>query len=90
MRRLVPVIATAILAACASQQTQTKSPTATALPSAGFSLSNLDRGANACTNFYQFANGGWLKSNPIPAAYSRWGNFSVVETANLEKMHTIL
>ncbi|HEX9162406.1 MAG TPA: M13 family metallopeptidase, partial [Thermoanaerobaculia bacterium] len=47
-------------------------------------------GANACTNFYQFANGGWLKSNPIPAAYSRWGNFSVVETANLEKMHTIL
>jgi len=33
---------------------------------------NLDRSANACTDFYQFANGGWLKSNPLPAAYSRW------------------
>ena len=36
---------------------------------------NLDRTANACVDFYQFANGGWVKNNPIPAAYSRWGSF---------------
>lgn len=30
---------------------------------------NLDRTANACVDFYQFANGGWIKSNPIPAAF---------------------
>ena len=29
---------------------------------------NLDRSVSACTDFYQFANGGWLKRNPIPAA----------------------
>lgn len=33
----------------------------------------MDRPANACTNFYQFANGGWLKRDTIPAAYSSSG-----------------
>ncbi len=33
----------------------------------------LDRTANACTNFYQFANGGWLKRDTIPAAYASSG-----------------
>lgn len=36
----------------------------------GFPLSNLDRSVPACTNFFQYAVGGWLKANPIPAAYS--------------------
>lgn len=33
----------------------------------------IDRSANACTNFFQFANGGWLKRDTIPAAYSSSG-----------------
>jgi putative endopeptidase len=33
----------------------------------------LDRGANACVDFFQFANGGWLKRDTIPAAYSTSG-----------------
>ena len=31
---------------------------------------NLDRTANACVDFYQFANGGWLKHDTIPPAFS--------------------
>ena len=43
---------------------------------------NVDRTANACTDFYQFANGGWLRNNPIPAAYSRWGSFEELGEKN--------
>lgn len=33
----------------------------------------MDRTANACTNFYQFANGAWLQRDTIPAAYASSG-----------------
>ncbi len=36
---------------------------------------NLDRSVSACTDFYQCANGGWIKARPVPAAFSRWGSF---------------
>lgn len=33
----------------------------------------IDRSANACVDFFQFANGAWLKNDTIPAAYSSTG-----------------
>jgi putative endopeptidase len=51
---------------------------------------NIDRSANACTDFYQFANGGWLKSNPLPAAYSRWGSFEELGEKNQANLTKIL
>ena len=35
--------------------------------------SNLDTSVAACQDFYEFANGGWLKHDTIPAAYSSSG-----------------
>jgi putative endopeptidase len=43
---------------------------------------DIDRTANACTDFYQFANGGWLKANPVPAAFSTWGSFTELTERN--------
>jgi putative endopeptidase len=51
---------------------------------------NVDRSANACVDFYQFANGGWIKNNPIPAAYSRWGSFNELEEKNQSELTKIL
>jgi putative endopeptidase len=51
---------------------------------------NLDRSANACVDFYQFANGGWLKRNPLPAAYSRWGSFDELGDMNQAALTKIL
>jgi putative endopeptidase len=51
---------------------------------------NIDRTANACVDFYQFANGGWLKSNPLPAAYSRWGSFEELGETNRSNLTKIL
>jgi putative endopeptidase len=39
---------------------------------------NLDTSVRPQDNFFQYANGGWLKRNPIPAAYSSWGIGNVV------------
>ena len=82
--------------ACATQQQPMSSPAPAPVPAAaptvstGFEVTNIDRTASACNDFYQFAIGGWIKRNPIPPAYSRWGSFHVLDVANQEKMRTIL
>jgi putative endopeptidase len=39
---------------------------------------NLDKSINPGTDFFHYANGTWLKNNPIPPAYSSWGIGNVV------------
>ncbi len=56
----------------------------------GFDFSNLDRTANACVDFDQFANGGWKAKHPIPAAYPTWGSFSLLAEHNRDVLHEIL
>src|SRR5882757_3799046 len=56
----------------------------------GFSLTNLDRSCKPCDDFYEFAMGGWMKANTIPAEYSTWGSFTVLRDKNLSGMRTIL
>jgi len=53
-------------------------------------LSNLDRSVSACQDFYQFATGGWLAKNPIPAAYPTWGVDSVLNDQNQDSLREIL
>ncbi|MEA2205654.1 MAG: putative endopeptidase [Blastocatellia bacterium] len=55
-----------------------------------FDLANLDKNTPACTDFYQYANGGWLAANPIPAAYPSWGVANVLNEKNREVLHQIL
>lgn len=42
----------------------------------------LDTGVSPAQNFYQYANGGWKKSHPIPAAYSSWSTFNILQIRN--------
>jgi putative endopeptidase len=56
----------------------------------GFDLANLDRSVSPCGDFFQFAAGGWIKKNPIPAAYTRWGSFPILRNNNEDVLHTIL
>jgi predicted metalloendopeptidase len=58
--------------------------------SRGFDLANMDKNTAACTDFYQFANGGWLKNTEIPAAYPSWGSFNVLAENNRKDLHDIL
>ncbi len=56
----------------------------------GFDLANLDRSAKPCEDFFQFADGGWIKANPIPAAYPSWGSFAKLRDHNEEVLRQIL
>jgi putative endopeptidase len=56
----------------------------------GFSLKNLDTACKPCDDFYEFAMGGWMKANPIPAEYPNWGTFTQLRDNNLNATHTIL
>ena len=56
----------------------------------GFDFSGIDKSVSACTDFFQFANGEWVKRNPIPPAYSRWGRFEMLNDANLISLQGIL
>jgi putative endopeptidase len=56
----------------------------------GFDKSRMDETAPACTDFYQYANGGWLKTMEIPAAFSSWGSFNVLAENNRKTLHDIL
>ncbi len=42
----------------------------------------LDTAVSPAQNFYQYANGGWRKSHPIPAAYSSWSTFHILQIRN--------
>jgi putative endopeptidase len=59
-------------------------------PGHGFDTANLDRSCVPCTDFNQFANGGWAAKNPIPPAYPSWGVGNVVNERNREVLHQIL
>ncbi|HVC31243.1 MAG TPA: M13 family metallopeptidase N-terminal domain-containing protein, partial [Steroidobacteraceae bacterium] len=42
----------------------------------------LDTHVSPTQNFYEYANGGWKKTHPIPAAYSSWGTFNILQIRN--------
>ncbi|HEY8187032.1 MAG TPA: M13 family metallopeptidase [Pyrinomonadaceae bacterium] len=56
----------------------------------GFDLANLDKNTPSCTDFYQYATGGWLARNPIPAAFPTWGVDSVLSEQNRDMLREIL
>ena len=51
---------------------------------------NLDTTCAPCTDFYQFANGTWLKSHTIPPDKSGLGSFGMLSDKNQEVVQKIV
>ena len=51
---------------------------------------NMDRTVNPAEDFYHFANGSWIKSNPLPAEYVQYGAFTEVYERNREQLKELV
>lgn len=56
----------------------------------GLDPQNFDEAVGACTDFFEHANGGWLKSNPIPPEYSQWSLDDELRERNLTLLREML
>ncbi len=65
----------------------TNSSTTTAKPD--ILLANLDSTVSPGADFFDYANGGWIKKNPIPGEQSSWGIGNLVIEENLKRLREI-
>ena len=79
MKKLLTMMAFAMMAATASAQLKS-----------GINLNDLDTSVRPADDFYEYACGGWMKANPLPAAYSRYGSFDRLAEDNNKRINSIL
>ncbi len=68
----------------------TMAVTAQAQLRSGIDLSNMNPQVAAGHDFYEYACGGWMTKNPLPAAYSRFGSFDRLAQDNDKRINGIL
>lgn len=84
MMRVTTVLAatlTLAVAACSRSpapvaQTDAPAPAHAAIGAWGFDRDGMDTSVKPGDDFYEYANGQWLKSNQIPADLTSWGAFN--------------
>ena len=52
--------------------------------------SNLDTTLKPGDDFYEYANGGWMKKNPLTAEYARYGQFDALAEKNREQLKELV
>jgi putative endopeptidase len=81
-------IAVLALASCGQGGGETK--TASAPSRKLLDPANMDTAVRPGDNFFMYANGTWLKNNPIPESKTRWGSFNELDENNNSVLHKLL
>jgi len=74
-------LAILLLAATLSAQTP---------PERGVFVGDIDTKADACTNFFDYANGAWRAANPIPGSMQRWSRRWAAGEQSKEQLRALL
>ncbi|MGB8783066.1 MAG: M13 family metallopeptidase [Terriglobales bacterium] len=89
MRTRILCISSLLLAAVlCSAQTTPASSAPREIPA--FDVNAIDKSADPCVDFYQYACGTWMKNNPVPPDKARWGRFDELAERNLYILRDIL
>jgi len=81
MKKILLAITTlALISSCNNKQ---------ATPKPDILAANLDSTVKPGEDFFEYANGGWLKKNPIPGEQSSWGIGNLVIEENLKRLREI-
>jgi putative endopeptidase len=51
---------------------------------------NMDLSVKPGDNFYLYANGAWVKANPVPPSKTRWGSFDELREESLVRLRSLL
>ncbi len=83
------IVAGAILASAIFFQSCTKKPSTDSAFKA-IDPANIDTTVRPQDDFYHYANGMWIKNNPIPGSEVRWGAFNVLQDNTYKKLKVLL
>jgi len=83
-KRTLPVAGLLFLFACNIQAQAVKSKTIF------IDKSNMDLSVKPGNDFFEYANGKWLKNNPVPPKETRWGSFVQLKEFNSNALKSIL
>ncbi|MCR9173889.1 MAG: M13 family metallopeptidase [bacterium] len=86
---ILPVLILGGLAACQSTKNNGNNDINTSAKET-ISMDYMDLSVRPQDDFFQFANGTWVKNNPVPPSESRWGSFNELDQANMSKLTAIL
>jgi len=53
-------------------------------------LNDFNKEVTPSEDFNEYVNGNWMKNNPIPDKYTKWGSFEVLHEKNLERLKNII
>jgi endothelin-converting enzyme/putative endopeptidase len=78
------------LFAAGAQAADTQGVLAPTAAQHGVQLSDIDKGAQPCDDFFEYANGQWRKDNPIPASLPRWSRRWQAGESSKDRLKIIL
>jgi len=80
----------AAAAATAAAATAAAAAATAAVPSFGLDRANMNLAVNPHDNFFEYANGTWMKNHQIPAGYPSWNTFLSLHVQSQERCRQLL